>query len=727
MRSSKSRKPRCELLAPAGTANAFIAAVESGADAVYCGGKAFNARIGAGNFDDEDLKDAVAFAHKRLVKTYVTVNTLIGDDELMPALRYAGKLAEYGTDALIVQDVGFGSLVRKHIPELPIHMSTQGSVYDLRGVETAAKLGYSRVVTARELSFEEIKRICASTDTEIEVFCHGAQCICYSGQCQMSRALGGRSGNRGACAQPCRLMYDGKYLLSPADLSLIDHIGELAGAGVASLKIEGRMKSPEYVSVVTGIYRKYLDEYYTNGSYRVSPDDREALAQIFSRGFTDAYFDGYSKRSFMSGEIPKNKGVLIGEVINESAGRDLVDISLTGKLEQGDGVEIRGDDRRTGNVVTYYKELGARKIRIGDIKEAVKAGDKVYRITSSSQLKAAALSYSSKTWNEGKFTRRTKLTADLSSGGGMVNLCLREPITGTSVKSFAGPFEESGDAADERIKKALKKTGSTPFEIASISLHGDFRLNARVSEINEMRRSALSDMEQALASGRPAAKIPDSLRFEPMPENGAELELYFFKYDDFKEHVEHEVFDEKASADGVRVRYIIPAVEFAEHFDEVKDKCNVVPYITNISKGREDCAVEANFDLLLTASKERGIYIGNLSWLIPFISAGGKVFGDYGLNIYNEASKSAFSELGVSDYVKSLEAESPKGRFPLMISEHKQEADSFKDRKGASYEIIKRNFSDQEILIAAGKSDITDISEGLPVAVSGNCRVRMYI
>ena len=257
---------RCELLSPAGNAESFIAAAEAGADAIYLGGTAFNARMNAGNLTRGELKEAFDFARIRGIKTYVTMNTLIRDDEMTDALKAAYEMYDMGADALIIQDLGLGSLVRKYIPDMPIHLSTQGSVYSLEGVEAAEKLGYERVVLARELTLEEIRRICAGTKTEIEVFVHGALCICYSGQCQLSRYFGGRSGNRGQCAQPCRLAYDieegfegkpprGKHILSPKDICLIDRVGELIDAGVASLKIEGRMKSPEYVGTVTSIYR----------------------------------------------------------------------------------------------------------------------------------------------------------------------------------------------------------------------------------------------------------------------------------------------------------------------------------------------------------------------------------------------------------------------------------------------------------------------------------------
>ena len=285
----KRRKP--ELLVPAGSMEPLIAAVENGADAVYVGGRLFNARMNAGNFDDERMQQALDYAHARGVKVFVTMNTLIFDEEMEEAVEYAGFLYRAGVDALIVQDLGLGRRIHEELPDFPLHLSTQGTACDAEAVALAKELGYERVVLSRELSLAEMEAACRDGGLDIEVFVHGALCICYSGQCQMSRFYGGRSGNRGACAQPCRLPYEGVdengkkisgHLLSPKDLCLVDRLGELIEAGVYSFKIEGRMKSPEYVAVVTRIYRKYIDEYMEKGSYHVTPEDRRELRQILT-------------------------------------------------------------------------------------------------------------------------------------------------------------------------------------------------------------------------------------------------------------------------------------------------------------------------------------------------------------------------------------------------------------------------------------------------------------
>ena len=283
-----------ELLSPAGDFRCLLAAVAAGADAVYVGGKKFGARAYAKNFDTEELFRAVRYCHLHGVRLYVTLNTLVYDRELSEAVEYARELYRIGVDAIIAADLGVISAIKRAVPDMEIHASTQMSVHNSVGADEAGGLGISRVVLARELSLENIRLATENSSVEIEVFLHGALCVCHSGQCLFSSLVGGRSGNRGECAQPCRLPYDGgKYPLSLRDLSLASHIPELIESGVASLKIEGRMKSAEYVYTVTRIYRRLLDE-----GRRASAEEEEELRRAFSRGgFTDGYLTGRTDRN----------------------------------------------------------------------------------------------------------------------------------------------------------------------------------------------------------------------------------------------------------------------------------------------------------------------------------------------------------------------------------------------------------------------------------------------
>lgn len=282
-----------EILSPAGSYEAVTAAVQSGADAVYLGSKAFNARRGAANFDDNSLRSAVEYCHLRGVKVYLTLNTLLSDHELPQAARLVSLCSEIGVDALIVQDLGVVRMARQVAPDLPIHGSTQMTVHSLDGVQACAALGMERVVLSRELSRQQIAFICRRSPIEIEVFVHGALCMCYSGQCFLSSAIGGRSGNRGMCAQPCRMMYGwggdaDSYPLSLKDMSLVHHLQELEEMGVASAKIEGRMKRPEYVAIVTRVYADALRE-----GRQPTQKELDDLTAAFNRqGFTDGYYMG---------------------------------------------------------------------------------------------------------------------------------------------------------------------------------------------------------------------------------------------------------------------------------------------------------------------------------------------------------------------------------------------------------------------------------------------------
>lgn len=361
---------KIELLSPAGNADALRAAVQSGADAVYIGGPLFNARRSAKNFSVDEIKTFADYCHLYGADLHVAVNTLIKEKELPQLLEYAYQLNDAGADALIVQDLGAAQLIKKACPKLALHASTQMTVTSAEGVKYLENMGFSRVVLARELSRKEIEYIVNHTKAEIEVFVHGALCMCYSGQCLMSSLIGGRSANRGRCAQPCRLPYeltgtDGTdvsgYILSPKDLALIERLDELKKIGVKSLKIEGRLKRAEYVSAVTGIYRKYLD--YPS---KVSRADMEELTKAFSRsGFTRGYFDSNTGSSMMSGNNPGNTSKNeFSDEAKKRAAKDAnvrkIPISITGTLKTGEGITVTVTDDLY-NSVTVTGDVKAEK------------------------------------------------------------------------------------------------------------------------------------------------------------------------------------------------------------------------------------------------------------------------------------------------------------------------------------------------------------------------------
>ncbi len=351
-----------ELLAPAGDLECLIAAVRGGADAVYIGGKMFSARAYAKNFDTDEIGRAVSYCHLHGVKLYVTMNVQVYDNELEDAVSFAKELYSAGVDALIIADFGLIRRIRRELPDFELHASTQMSVHNSAGADEAYKLGCTRVVLARELSGKNIKTVTEKCLAETEVFLHGALCVCHSGQCLFSSMIGGRSGNRGECAQPCRLPYnDGKYILSLNDLSLAKHIAELIESGTASLKIEGRMKTPEYVYTVTSIYRRLLDK----GRNSDKREDR-ALAMAFSRsGFTDGYFVGDTFRPMTGIRTDEEKQQTKSlEKIELSYDKVEVKASAVMKLGQPSSMTLsyKNTEKNGKRSVTVYGEIPSEAI-----------------------------------------------------------------------------------------------------------------------------------------------------------------------------------------------------------------------------------------------------------------------------------------------------------------------------------------------------------------------------
>ncbi len=505
---------KIELLAPAGTYDAFLAAIENGADAVYLGGKLLNARQFAGNFDEEQLERALDYAHTRDASIFLTMNTLVLDSEMQEALEYASKAYEMGVDAFIVQDLGLAANLRKLIPGITLHASTQMTIYNTEGINALESIGYSRIVLARELNLKEIKGICEKTPLEIEVFVHGALCICVSGQCYMSSMIGGRSGNRGKCAQPCRMPYsikkDGSdigsgYLLSPKDICYIDHLSELIDAGVTSLKIEGRMKSPEYVASVVGTYRKYLDlAYEEKGIHKVTQEDRHKLLQSFNRGgFSKGYLLGKTGPEMMAYEKPKNWGTPLGNVVSQDKSTNSVLIKLENTLGMGDGIEIWSGNKfqeSPGGIITKIvkdKRL-VRKAQKGDtvwvsvIKGDVWKGSRVYKTSDKEMLEQAAATYS-------KGSRKSPIKANFTMKYGQVPVLTLQDAYGNSVTATGEQLPQKAvnkPLTKERILEQLKKMGSTPFEIVDINLDIDEDAVIPISELNNIRRSAGEQLEQ---------------------------------------------------------------------------------------------------------------------------------------------------------------------------------------------------------------------------------------
>ena len=645
---------KIELLAPAGGPEQFKAAVNAGADAVYLGGSLFNARIGAGNFTLDEIEEAVGYGHLRNVKTYVTMNTLLDDGDIPKALKFASKLYEIGVDALIIQDLGLGLVIREAMPDFELHLSTQATIYDPEGVKAAESLGYKRTVLSRELTLEEIKD-CAAAG-EVEVFAHGALCICYSGQCQLSRFIGGRSGNKGMCAQPCRLPYthrdvNGRIIssgavLSPKDMCQIDNLGELIDAGVASLKIEGRMKSSEYVATVVNVYRKYIDEYYKRGSYTVSEKDKTDLLQAFNRdGFSEGYVHGDPGEGLMTSGISKNTGVFMGKVTKVLGRNNLVEVSPSSDISMHDVIEIRDGSGNTSFKVTYLKRTPSGTVVIGDLKDSVSKGADVYRLISSAlNDQAEALASDPKKVPIDLFlSLRAGMPAEISakhiSSGISFNYSDPDIIPQPALKAAL---------KEEDIKRQLNKTGDTAFFIRNIRINMDNDLFLPVSRINLLRRNALEGLDRAVKSS-------------------------------FKRV--SNIYSIKTSLPGDLIPH--------DSLPELDEEAIILPIVT---KGVYDMWLRDNLTNLAAKASANGspIVISNPAWIKPFSDAGIKVIGGPGLNITNLYSVKALMGLGMSnEYVRSpelLDRDKMDG-VPLMITEHRLTPGTLTDRKGAEYSV----------------------------------------
>lgn len=505
-----------ELLAPAGSWEALEAAVNAGADAVYMGGKAFGARQYASNFDREELTRAVYFAHMHRVRLYITVNTLVDDAEMPELADYLLFLNNVGVDGIIVQDMGVINLARKLVPQLPLHASTQMTVTSLAGVRLCAENGMERAVLARELSIKDIKTICSNTDTEIEVFIHGALCVCYSGQCLMSSLIGGRSGNRGRCAQPCRLPYKltdkngrdmlagtdaGQYLLSPKDLNTLEILPQLIDAGVTSYKIEGRMKRPEYVAVVVDAYRRAIDSYLA-GNYNVPQQDFENIEQIFNRDFTTAYMVNRPGRTMMSDRRPNNRGVMVGRVVKLFKGENKAAIKLEKKLSLGDGLEfwvkVGG---RVGTTVNKMMQNGQEVTSalpgtqvVIDIPNGVRMNDRVFRT-----FDAELMAYAGKFYGE-KAKRRIPVDAVVTAKLGQpltVLLTDDEGSTGFGETNFITETARKHALDEAAVRKQVDRLGTTEYVLNNLTVDLDDGVMVPMSEINEARRMAAEALDAA--------------------------------------------------------------------------------------------------------------------------------------------------------------------------------------------------------------------------------------
>mgnify|MGYP001157880959 CR=1 FL=1 len=526
-----------ELLAPAGSPEALEAAIAAGADAVYLSGKRFGARKFAANFDETSLARAIDYAHLASVKVYVTVNTLIRENELSDVAEYLLRLYEMGTDAVLLQDLGASLLASRIVPELEKHASTQMTIHNRQGALWAARAGFKRVVLAREVSLDEIKEMeremrqeqgkgAKSQRIGLEVFVHGALCYSYSGQCLLSSAIGGRSGNRGMCAQPCRKPYvllkgekdpygrplslsaqplKERFLISTRDLCVYSHLDRIVRSPVESLKIEGRMKSPEYVAIVTGIYRRALDA-IARGKWSPTPEDERDLALAFNRDFTQGHLLG--ARDIMGREMSDNRGVLIGSVAAFDAQRGEAAVRLSGPLcpEKGDGLVFLAPGQEMGLVVGKigHKDGLLRLMT----PERVRPGTKVY-LTGSTALAKKAQEIISST--------KTQIALDLSitwqEGTPLLQARLEDGSSVQVKAEFRMEKAKNQPITRQQIESQMRRMGGTPFFVRKISMDYAEDLFAPLGALNQLRRDLLEKVQETLQEKwRPAKEKVERAR-----------------------------------------------------------------------------------------------------------------------------------------------------------------------------------------------------------------------
>ena len=488
-----------ELLAPAGDFETLKQAIHHGADAVYLGGKRFGARKFASNFDEEEMKKAISYCHLFGVKIYVTVNTMIYEEELEEVLEYVSFLYHHFVDAIIVQDLGLISMVRKKFPNLEIHASTQLHNHNRESLRLLEELGVTRVVVAREMSLEEINQL--DTSLEIECFIHGAMCVCYSGQCLFSSLLLSRSGNRGECAGICRLPFqlledggnistNGNYLLSPRELNSMGHIPLLMESKVTSFKIEGRMKSPTTIGFIVSLYRKLMDGYLKQRPYLLTKEDQQHLLSLFNREFTDGFLFNSKQDQLMNIKSPNHIGYPIGRVV--SINNQKVEIVLSQALNQEDG--IRFLESETGMIVNFLYDSSDHLIRSGnaldhvflDHKVSVHVGDTVMKTLDRDLLKQLE-SYSLR-----------KIPVQMQVVAHFPQSFILTVHDGVHTVKKEGAFLEKAaktPTTEERVLSQLKKTGDTCFAVSDIQIDMDSDLFIPISLLNELRRQALEELQ----------------------------------------------------------------------------------------------------------------------------------------------------------------------------------------------------------------------------------------
>lgn len=498
---------KIELLAPAGDMNCLKAAIEAGCDAVYIGGKRFGARSFAGNFSNDEIIEAINYAHLYGVKVYVTINIIVYESETEDFINYVRFLHKNNVDAVIIEDIGMMDLIRKKFPNLELHASTQMNVHNYEGAKLLNTLGIKRVVMARETELDVIKKIKEDLDIEVEVFIHGALCVCYSGQCLMSYLIGGRSGNRGTCAQVCRKSFNlfdennkklnqDNYLLSTKDLYTLENIDKIIDSGIDSLKIEGRMKRKEYVYLIVSIYRKVIDNYLNIGKVVVTEEDKRNIYLIFNRKFTKGFMLGEDNNNFVNNFRPNHQGIEIGRVIYSNNG--LVKIELCDTVSVKDGLRFICDNEDYGLVINKMF-INNKLVNVANKKDIIsvkydydiKVGSVVVKTTDNKMIEDI---------NDRLNNLSRKVLINLEVKAKLNDNLIVKASDGVNTASFKSDFiitKSVNRALDKKLlEKQMSKTGNTVYKVNNIDISLDEDIFINIKDINEARRKVLVTLDE---------------------------------------------------------------------------------------------------------------------------------------------------------------------------------------------------------------------------------------
>ena len=671
---------KIELLSPVGNMDCMRAAVQNGADAVYFG-SGFSARAFASNFDGNDLKCAIEYAKLRGVQTHLTLNTLIKNDEFENAFSVAQMAYNYGIDAIIVQDLGLANLLINSFPNIAIHASTQLTAHNLDGVLSLQDMGFRRVVLSRELTLEEIEYITKNSNVEIETFIHGALCISYSGQCLFSSMVGGRSGNRGKCAQPCRLPFslidekssklDSGYLLSTRDLCGLDFIPNLINAGVTSLKIEGRMKSPEYVATVTKIYRKYIDLAYSNEPYVVEDSDRKLLALAFNRGgFSNGHLSKDYNKNLVFKEKQNNCGLFLGTIEKYNAKKGLITFKCAENLHIGDSIATQNEQGSYKISELMLKNTNIKESKCGDVvtigrmKGNIKPGDKLYKISDSIITSEIRSTFSENSENRkvklifnSKFALNKPIELSIKSNS---NIDVYKDLNINITSSKCPEQAKNSGLSKENIIKQFSKTNNTPYEFCEFNIELEDNLFLPNSVLNELKREVLSKVK-AFAISNISRNLGNKNLLSRI-NSYTETSTSTLKIALLLNNLNLESYDNLQKID----KLYIPLKFFINqnYCDKIKylsNKASLYIYLPTIMRNNYNKLFANNLENIITNFDIHGFVVSNISGLYIIKKLTEKYnknfefISNYTLNVYNSYSAYELQKRGITTVTLSPE------------------------------------------------------------------------